>query len=258
MNETTRDHLRKTRESRKKLLEQNIELLDENRVAPERLPSVIASVARDATDIGFLSFLLNDETAGWEWFETAGEYRRREYDARREATGTSSPIVTTLYHGLVATILANDGSDAYFCEHLAEVDVADAETDEQFVLTALAYEICTLLDLERTGSSPDKAAVEARLDAGAFVYDDIDKRPLRRAEFACLDALQNEDAAGATDAIETVLDFHREEVVTGDHELVTDYYCTPATLLCVLATRVGVPIDIDSRYVPTAVGEGAP
>jgi hypothetical protein len=258
MNETTRDHLRKTRESREKLLEQNIELLDENRVAPERLPSVIASVARDATDIGFLSFLLNDETAGWEWFETAGEYRRREYDATREATGTSSPIVTTLYHGLEATILANGEAEAYFCEHLNETNVADAETDEQFVLTALAYEICALLDQERTAPAPDRPTVEKKLDAGAFVYDDIDKRPLRRAEFACLDALQNEDAAGATDAIETVLDFHREEAVTGDHELATDYYCIPATVLCVLAARVGVPVDIDSRYVPTAVGEGAP
>jgi hypothetical protein len=67
--------------------------------------------------------------------------------------------------------------------------------------------------------------------------------------------LADGDADRATAIIEDILEFHRESVVTCDHQLATDHYSAEATVWTGLTRRLGIGVSVESRYVPEAIVE---
>jgi hypothetical protein len=249
------EHLKSSIEAFEPRVQNDIQLLHDDRVTEERRPSLLGDVARNARRLGFYHALLGDEATGRSWFETAVEYYRQQHEADRDTWGENYPS-PALYHGLRTGLLLGSDQDSgqYFCSQLAAADFDAAAADVQVVLATLARELCALFGGDAP-SQTDRERVEHLFERGVHRYDDIDKRPLHRAQFACADAVADGDTARATALIEDILEFHRESVVTGDHQLATDYYSVEATVWTGLAWRLGIDVSVNSRYVPEAIVE---
>jgi hypothetical protein len=250
---TRREHLESAVDGLEPSVRRQRRLLAEDRVAEDRRATVVGNLARDARKLGFYHALLGDDAASRSWFETAVARYREQARLQRERSGDRFPA-PALYHGLVAALLlGDDAAEKAFCSRLGDVDARAAEAGAQVVRLALARDLCGLLADAGPTPAGDRERVERLFDRGVCRYDDVDRRPLHRAEFACADALAAGDADGARAAVEEILEFHRNAVVTDDHLLATDYYSVEATLWMGLARRLGVDAAVESRYVPAHV-----
>ena len=205
MTTSPHEHLKSSIEAFEPQVQNDIQLLHDDRVTEERRPSLLGDVARNARRLGFYHALLDDEAMGRSWFETAVEYYRQQHETNRDTWGAHYPS-PALYHGLLTGLLlgSDQNSEQYFCSQLAAADLDAAGADEQVVLATLARELCAHLGGDAT-SQTDRERVERLFERGVHRYDDIDKRSLHRPQFACAGPLADGDADRATAIIEDIL-----------------------------------------------------